>query len=530
MKIHQLSLFLENRPGQLRVPCQMLGDAGIDILTMSLADTQQFGILRLIVEGLGSAPGRCWRRPGRWSRSPSSWPSTCRTRPGGLAEVLEAFEQAGLGIEYMYASGVRGPRQDRRAPLPRRGPRRRGRQAGRRPACRWSRPRSSSAGSRPEPPVERSVEPSSQALRPGRGAAARRAGRAPGGAAARRRWRRAARVPFYREAFAGRRRRPGGGARPRRPAPPALHGEGRPAAPLPAGPPGRAAGAGGARSTAPPAPPASRPSWPTPGATSTPGPAWWPASWSPAACAPATSPTSPSATASSPAASACTTASSGSGRRWSRPAAATPRGRSCSSATSGPTCSSARRATPSTSPRWPAPRASRPGTLPLRFGHFGGEPWTEEMRAGHRAGARHPGLQQLRPLRGDRPGRLRRVRRAARHARPGGPLPGRVPRPRDARAGAGRRGGRTRLHLAHQGGHAHHPLPDPRPRRPRPQPVPLRPHRRAHGPRGRPHRRHAHHPRRQRLPLAGRGGAAPRRGHGARTTSSRCRAPAPWTR
>ncbi len=50
MKLHQLSLFLENRPGQLKVPCQVLGQAGIDILTLSLADTQQFGILRLIVK------------------------------------------------------------------------------------------------------------------------------------------------------------------------------------------------------------------------------------------------------------------------------------------------------------------------------------------------------------------------------------------------------------------------------------------------------------------------------------------------
>ncbi len=50
MKIRQLSLFLENRPGQLRVPCKILGDAGIDVLTMSLADTQQFGILRLVVK------------------------------------------------------------------------------------------------------------------------------------------------------------------------------------------------------------------------------------------------------------------------------------------------------------------------------------------------------------------------------------------------------------------------------------------------------------------------------------------------
>ena len=49
MKINQLSLFLENKPGRLSSPCHILAKAGINILTLSLADTQQFGIMRLIV-------------------------------------------------------------------------------------------------------------------------------------------------------------------------------------------------------------------------------------------------------------------------------------------------------------------------------------------------------------------------------------------------------------------------------------------------------------------------------------------------
>jgi len=49
MKITQLSLFLENQPGQLHAPCRILADASIDIRTLSLADTASFGILRLIV-------------------------------------------------------------------------------------------------------------------------------------------------------------------------------------------------------------------------------------------------------------------------------------------------------------------------------------------------------------------------------------------------------------------------------------------------------------------------------------------------
>ncbi len=102
MKIRQLSLFLENRPGQLKVPVKALGDAGIDILTMSLADTQQFGILRLVVKD--------WERARKVLEAAGIVVNVTEVlaldvpdRPGGLAAVLEAFEKAELGIEYMYA-------------------------------------------------------------------------------------------------------------------------------------------------------------------------------------------------------------------------------------------------------------------------------------------------------------------------------------------------------------------------------------------------------------------------------------------
>jgi hypothetical protein len=49
MKLNQLSVFLENKPGKLSVPCKALAKAGINILTLSLADTHQFGILRLVL-------------------------------------------------------------------------------------------------------------------------------------------------------------------------------------------------------------------------------------------------------------------------------------------------------------------------------------------------------------------------------------------------------------------------------------------------------------------------------------------------
>jgi hypothetical protein len=100
--IRQLSLFLENRPGQLRVPCKVLGDAGIDILTMSLADTQQFGILRLVVKDWEKAK-KVLEAAGIVVNVTDVLAIDVPDRPGGIASVLEAFEKANLGVEYMYA-------------------------------------------------------------------------------------------------------------------------------------------------------------------------------------------------------------------------------------------------------------------------------------------------------------------------------------------------------------------------------------------------------------------------------------------
>ncbi len=102
MKIQQLSLFLENQPGQLRVPCKVLGDAGINILTLSLADTQQFGILRLIVKDWEKAK-EVLEGAGIVVNVTEVLAVEVPDRPGGLASVLESFEKAGLSIEYMYA-------------------------------------------------------------------------------------------------------------------------------------------------------------------------------------------------------------------------------------------------------------------------------------------------------------------------------------------------------------------------------------------------------------------------------------------
>src|ERR1044072_8381021 len=102
MKINQLSVFLENKPGQLSEPCRVLSDAGVNILTLSLADTDQFGIMRLIV--------RDWQRgkevlakAGCVVKIPEVVAIEVDDRPGGLAHVLEVIEAARINIEYMYA-------------------------------------------------------------------------------------------------------------------------------------------------------------------------------------------------------------------------------------------------------------------------------------------------------------------------------------------------------------------------------------------------------------------------------------------
>jgi len=102
MKIKQLSVFLENKPGRLSVPCKALSKAGINILTLSLADTRQFGILRLVLKNWQQAK-QVLEGAGLVVNVTEVVAIEVADRPGGLAGVLETIEQAGINLEYMYA-------------------------------------------------------------------------------------------------------------------------------------------------------------------------------------------------------------------------------------------------------------------------------------------------------------------------------------------------------------------------------------------------------------------------------------------
>jgi hypothetical protein len=102
VKINQISLFLENKPGHLNAVCRTLAEAQINIVTLSLADTQQFGIVRLIVEEWQKAK-TVLEQAGYVVNVREVVAATVPDRPGGMAEVLDAVSQAGVNIEYMYA-------------------------------------------------------------------------------------------------------------------------------------------------------------------------------------------------------------------------------------------------------------------------------------------------------------------------------------------------------------------------------------------------------------------------------------------
>jgi len=102
MKIKQLSLFLENTPGALSRPMRLLARAGINILTLSLADSSQFGILRLILRDWEPAL-KLLEKNGFAVKVTDMVAVEVADEPGGLARILDVVEKAKLNVEFMYA-------------------------------------------------------------------------------------------------------------------------------------------------------------------------------------------------------------------------------------------------------------------------------------------------------------------------------------------------------------------------------------------------------------------------------------------
>lgn len=105
MPLPQISLFLENKPGRLASVCRALTDGGVNIASLSLADTSDFGIVRLLVDKPDAARDLL-KAAGFGVNVRDVVAIAAGDEPGTLARVLDAVDAIGANIEYMYAFSV----------------------------------------------------------------------------------------------------------------------------------------------------------------------------------------------------------------------------------------------------------------------------------------------------------------------------------------------------------------------------------------------------------------------------------------
>jgi hypothetical protein len=102
VKVKQISVFIENRSGRLREVAAILGKNSINIRALSLADTSDYGILRLIVDDPDKA--RQVLKSENFTLSETDVIAVeISDKPGGLAHVLNILGDSGINVEYMYA-------------------------------------------------------------------------------------------------------------------------------------------------------------------------------------------------------------------------------------------------------------------------------------------------------------------------------------------------------------------------------------------------------------------------------------------
>lgn len=105
MTVKQLSVFCENRPGRLSGITRMLADNDINIRAMSIADTKDFGILRLIVDDFEKAL-KMFKDNDMAVTSTNVLCIRLADKPGGLADAMECLYKENISVEYMYAAFI----------------------------------------------------------------------------------------------------------------------------------------------------------------------------------------------------------------------------------------------------------------------------------------------------------------------------------------------------------------------------------------------------------------------------------------
>lgn len=106
MKVEQISIFIENKSGRLAMVSRILSESGINIRALSLADTSDFGILRLIVNDVEKARS-VLKECGFTVNKTEVVAVEVPDRPGGLSHILNILDSEQINVEYMYAFGER---------------------------------------------------------------------------------------------------------------------------------------------------------------------------------------------------------------------------------------------------------------------------------------------------------------------------------------------------------------------------------------------------------------------------------------
>jgi hypothetical protein len=102
MRAEQISVFLENKAGRLAEVASILAEANVNIRALAVADTSDFGVLRLIVNDNQKAVDVLKNR-GFTVGKTDVVAVEVEDRPGGLHRILDILHRAGINVEYMYA-------------------------------------------------------------------------------------------------------------------------------------------------------------------------------------------------------------------------------------------------------------------------------------------------------------------------------------------------------------------------------------------------------------------------------------------
>ena len=102
MSIKQLSVFVQNESGRLYDISKTLADNNVNIRALSIAETKEFGILRLIVNDIDTAK-KALEEAGNIVKVTEVIGTKIEDKPGGLASILEVVKEIGVSMEYMYA-------------------------------------------------------------------------------------------------------------------------------------------------------------------------------------------------------------------------------------------------------------------------------------------------------------------------------------------------------------------------------------------------------------------------------------------